>query len=69
MRTWRILESRAVEGAVRDVAMKITMAKVRRTCRVATDRSEKGRERTIGKGKEWGRQRRNGRETVKGKVL
>jgi len=65
MRTGRILERRAGEGAVLAMAMTITMARVRRTRRAVGKGPGKGREQRMGTGKGRGR----GRETVKGTVL
>jgi hypothetical protein len=65
MGTGRIPECRAVDGAVLAMAMTMTMARVRRTCREVRKGPGKGREPRTGRGKGWGR----GRETVKGKVL
>jgi len=75
MTTGRIPVRRAVEGAVLAMAMTMTTARVRRTCRAVRKGPGKGREQRMGSGK--GRQLRTGRgkgrgmgrETVKGKVL
>jgi hypothetical protein len=75
MRTGRIPEGQAVEGAVLAMAMTMTTARVRRTLRVVRNDPGKGRvqrmERGKGRGKRRVRQRRKGRgrETVKEKVL
>ena len=63
MRTRRIPERRAVEGAVLAMAMTMTMARVRRTRREVRKGPGKGREQRTGRGKGRGRGR------VKGKVL
>jgi len=65
MRTGRIPEHRAVEGAVLAMAMTMTMATVRRTRRAVRKGPGKGREQRMGRGKGRGR----GRETVHGKVM
>jgi hypothetical protein len=65
MTTGRILERQAVEGAALVMAMTMTMAKVRSTCREVTKGPGKGKEQRTGRGKGRGRER----ETVKGKVL
>jgi len=65
MRTGRIPEHRAVDGAVLSMTMTMTTARVRRTRRVVRKGPGKGREQRMGRGKGRGR----GRETVKGKVL
>jgi hypothetical protein len=65
MRTGRIPERRAVEGAVLAMAMTMTMARVRRSRREVRKEPGKGREQRTGRGQGRGR----GRETVKGKVL
>jgi hypothetical protein len=67
MRTGRIPECRAVEGAVLAMAMTMTMERVRRTRREVGKGPGKGRERRTGRARAKGRGR--GRETVKGKVL
>jgi hypothetical protein len=65
MRTGRIPERRAVDGAVLTMTMTMATARVRRTCRAVRKGPGKGREQRMGRGKRRGR----GRETVKGKVL
>jgi len=65
MRTGRIPEHRAVDGAVLAMTMTMMKARVRRTHRAVRKEPGKGREQRMGRGKGWGR----GRETVKGKVL
>jgi len=65
MRTGRIPERRAVDGAVLAMKMTMTMARVMRTPRAVRKGPGKGREQRMGRGKGRGR----GRETVKGKVL
>src|SRR5882757_5164465 len=75
MRTGRIPEGQAVEGAVLAMAMTMTTARVRRTRRAVRKEPGKGREQRMGRGKGRGkgreRQRRKGRgrETIKGKGL
>ena len=65
LRTRRIPERRAVEGDVLAMAMAMTMARVRKTCREVRKGPGKGREQMTGRGKARGR----GRETVKGNLL
>jgi hypothetical protein len=65
IRTGRIPECVAVDGAVLAMTMIMTTATVRRTHRAVRKGPGKGREHRMGRGKERGR----GRETVKGKVL
>jgi len=65
MRTGRIPERRAEDGAVLAMAMTMTMARVRRTCREVRKGPGKGREQRTSRGNGRGR----GRETVTGKVL
>ena len=75
MRTGRIPEHRAVEGAALAMAMTMTTARVRRRRRMVRQGLEKGREQRMGRGKGRrlrtgrGKGRGRGRETVKGKVL
>jgi len=65
MRTRRIPERGAVEGAVLAIAMTMTMAKVRRTRRAVRKGQGKGREQRTGRGKGRG----SGWVTVKGRLL
>jgi hypothetical protein len=65
MRTGRVPERRAVDGAVLAMTKTMTTARVRRTRRAVRKGPGKGREQRMGRGKGRGR----GRETVKGKVL
>jgi len=66
MRTGRIPESRAVDGAVLAMTMTMMTARVRRRTRRAERKGPgKGREQRMERGNRRGR----GRETVKGKVL
>jgi len=51
MRTARIPEGRAVNGAILALAMKMTMVRVRRTRRAVRKRPGKGREQWMGRGK------------------
>ena len=75
MRTARIPERRALDGAVLVMAMTMTTTRVRRACRAVRNGLGKGREQRMGRGK--GRRQRMGRvkgtgrgtESVKGKVL
>jgi hypothetical protein len=71
MRTERIPDGRAVDGAVLAMGMTMTTARVRRTHRPVRKELGKGRVQRMGRGKGRGRQQRKGRrrETVKGKVL
>jgi len=75
MRTWPIPERRAVEGAIREMAMTMTTARVRRTRRAVRTRLGKGREQRMERGMGrrlktgGGKGRGMGRETVKGTVL
>jgi hypothetical protein len=71
MRTERIPEGRAVDGAVLAMGMIMTTARVRRTRGAVRKELGKGRVQRMGRGKGRGRQQRKGRqrETVKGKVL
>jgi len=75
MRTGRIPERRALEGAVLAMAMTMMMARVRRTPRAVRKGLGKGREHRMGRGKGrrlrrgGGKGRGRGIETVKGKVL
>jgi len=65
MRTGRIPERRAVDGAVLALTMTMMTARVRTTRRAVRKGPGKRREQRMGRGKGRGR----GRETVKGKVL
>jgi hypothetical protein len=65
MRTWRIPQRQAGEGAVLAMAMTTKMARVKRTRREVRHGLAKGREQRTGRGKGSGR----GREMVTGMVL
>ena len=65
MTTGRIVVRQAVERAVMAMAMIMTTARVRRTCRGLRKGPGKGREQRTGRGKGRGR----GSETVKGKIF
>jgi hypothetical protein len=65
LRTGRIPERRAVDGAVLAMTMTMMTASVRRTPRAVRKGPGKGREQRMARGKGRGR----GRETVKGQVL
>jgi hypothetical protein len=65
MRTGRIPERRAWEGALLAVSMTMTMARVRRTRRAVRKGPGKGREQRKGRGQGRGR----GREPLKGNVV
>jgi len=65
MRTGRIPEHRAVDGAVLAMTITMTTARVRRRCRAVRNGLGKGREQRMGRGKGRGW----GGETLKGKVL
>jgi hypothetical protein len=67
MRTGRIPERRAVEGAILAMAMTMKMARLRRTRRAVRKGPGKGRDQRTGRGNRKGRGRGRGR--VKGKVL
>jgi len=71
MRTGRIPEPRAVDGAVLAMEMRMTMVRVRRTRRAVRKRPGKGREQRTGKGKGNGKGKGRGKPGgwVKGKVL
>ena len=79
MRTGRIPEHSAVEGAVLAMTITMTTARVRRTRRavrqgLGNGRAQrmgrgKGRRLRTGRGKGRGRGRRRGKEMVKGKVV
>ena len=71
MRTARIPEGRAAEGAVLAMAMTMMTPRVRRTRRAVRKKPGKGRVQRMGWGKGSGRQQRKGRrrEMVKGQVL
>jgi len=63
MRTGRIPQRRAVEGAVKEMAMRMTTVRVKRTCRAERKEAGKVRVQMMGWGTGWGRQRRKGRGT------
>jgi len=74
MRTRRILECQAVEGATLGMAMTMMTGRVRKTGRAVRKGLGTGREHRMGRAKgrrlrtERGKERGRGRETVKGKV-
>jgi len=63
MKTGRISERRAVEGAILAMAMKMMTVRVKKTRRAVRKGPGKGRAQRMGRGKGWGR----GRQWRKGR--